>query len=317
MLETANAAIEEWSCGSCLPGFALPIRFAAQDCRRKGPGIRSVFAAVLACLFAASAMAQQSSPQTPDAPSASRSQASPAAKPDEDKVDPMAAVPVMNLLSGHSRVFPNLAVSTKPMTPKQKFRLSVENSLSTFTVLGTAAGAGLGMAMNTNSGYGQGAEGYFKRWGAGMAFSASNQLIGTYAIASLTHQDPRYFVQNSGEFKSSVRYAVSRLFVARYEDGHTGANWAQILGPLGAAGLANTYLPSGNRTVGHTIENYAISMGIAAGVNVLREYWPRINKKFGLHSMGMDTGPSTVQAKGQPNPVHTPSPKTPPGQTPK
>jgi len=311
MLRTANAAFQESSCGLRPSGFALTITFSSQDCRRTGAGIRNIVVAVLVCLFAVSAIAQQSSSQTPDAPSASQS-----ASKAEDMMDPMAAVPVMNLLAGHSRVFPNLAVNTKPMTPKQKFLLSVENSISPFTVLGTAAGAGLGMAMNTNSGYGQGAEGYFKRWGAGMAFASSNQLIGTYAIASLTHQDPRYFVQNSGEFKSSVKYAVSRLFVARYDNGRTGANWAQILGPLGAAGLANTYLPSDNRTVGHTFENYAISMGIAAGVNVLREYWPHINKKLGLPSMGMDTGPSTVPAKGQPNPVNGPPPKTPPAQQP-
>ena len=207
----------------------------------------------------------------------------------------MAAVPGVKLLSVHSRVFPNLAVSTKPMKPKEKFMLAVENSVSTFTVVGTAAGAGLGMAMNTNSGYGQGAEGYFKRWGAGMAFASSNQLIGTYAIASLTHQDPRYFVQNSGRFKESVRYAVTRVFVARYDDGHTGANWAGILGPLGAAGLANTYLPSNNRTVGHTFENYGISLGVAAGVNVLREYWPHINKKLGLPPIPVDNTPATVE----------------------
>jgi hypothetical protein len=209
-------------------------------------------------------------------------------------MDAMAAVPIVNLLSGKSRVFPNLAVTTKPMTSKEKLLLAVENSVSPFTVIGTAAGAGVGQAMDTNSGYGQGAEGYFKRWGAGMAFASSNQLIGTYAIASVIHQDPRYFVQNSGKFQESVRYAVSRLFVARYDDGHTGANWAQILGPLGAAGLANTYLPSENRTIGNTFENYAISEGIAAGVNVLREYWPHINKKLGLPSMGLDSGPGTV-----------------------
>jgi hypothetical protein len=252
---------------------------------------------VLAISFSASAFAQQSSTNsTPDAPSTTKAQSSTAPK-DQDAVG--------NLLSGHSRVFPNLAVNNKPLTPKGKLLLAVWNSISGFTVVGTAAGAGLGMAMNTNSGYGQGAEGYFKRWGAGMAFASSNQLIGTYAIASLTHQDPRYFVQNSGKFKSSVKYAVSRIFVARYDDGHTGTNWAQILGPLGAAGVGNTYLPSENRTVGHTFENYAISEGLAAGVNVLREYWPRINKKLGLPPM--DNGPGTVEPDAPAKPPQRPN----------
>ena len=293
----------------------MTLRLAASSRRKNCAGFRNIVVILLlAGLCAVKSVAQQPQPSsTPDAPSATRA-ASPTQK-DETKVDAMAAVPVVNLLSGHSRVFPNLAVTTKPMSPKEKFMLSVENSLSTFTVVGTAAGAGLGMAMDTNKGYGQGAEGYFKRWGAGMAFSSSNQLIGTFAIASLIHQDPRYFVENSGNFKESVRYAVSRVLVARYDDGHTGANWAQILGPLGAAGLANTYLPSENRTVGNTFENYAISLGIAAGVNVLREYWPHINKKIGLPSLGLDSSPDTVH-KGQPNPVHAPTTTTPPAPKP-
>lgn len=258
---------------------------------------------LLAVLLASAAVAQQSSSsQLPNAPSASQS-----APKDEAKVDPMAAVPVVNLLSGHSRVFPNLAVSTKPLKPKEKFLLSVENSISTFTVLGTAAGAGLGMAMDTNSGYGQGAEGYFKRWGAGMAFSASNQLIGTYAVATAIHQDPRYFVQNSGKFKQSVKYAVSRIFVARYDDGHTGTNWAQLLGPLGAAGLANTYLPSDSRGVGNTFQNYAISEGIAAGVNVLREYWPQLNKKLRLPDIPMGNSPNTINPDQPAKPPQKPN----------
>ena len=251
--------------------------------------IRNTIASSLLLLsFTCHAVGQQgNSGNLPDSPSSAQKKA-------DSNMDAMAAVPIVNLLSGKSRVFPNLAVTTKPMTSKEKLLLAVENSVSPFTVIGTAAGAGVGQAMDTNSGYGQGAEGYFKRWGAGMAFASSNQLIGTYAIASVIHQDPRYFVQNSGKFQESVRYAVSRLFVARYDDGHTGANWAQILGPLGAAGLANTYLPSENRTIGNTFENYAISEGIAAGVNVLREYWPHINKKLGLPSMGLDSGPGTV-----------------------
>jgi hypothetical protein len=285
----------------------LPTAFAAESARFKAIFAPTFVLFLLVGFFLATAKAQQSSSgQLPNAPSGAQSSSGNAPKK-QDKMDAMAAVPIANLLSGKSRVFPNLAVTTKPLTSKEKFLLAVENSVSPFTVIGTAAGAGLGQAMNTNSGYGQGAEGYFKRWGAGMAFSSSNQLIGTYAIASLIHQDPRYFVQNSGKFKQSVRYAVSRIFVARYDDGHTGANWAQILGPLGAAGLANTYLPSENRTVGHTFENYAISLGLAAGVNVLREYWPHINKKLGLPNIPIDNTPATIEPGQQTKPPQKPN----------
>jgi hypothetical protein len=251
-----------------------------------------------ACLV--SGQQSQPSQRLPDSPSTTS-----ANKP-QSTTEKNGATQFINLLSSKSRAFPNLAVSTKPLTPAEKFQLAVQNSISPITVIGTAAGAGFSQAIDSRSGYGQGAEGYFKRWGGNMAYASSANLIGTFAIATALHQDPRYFVRNSGKFKQSVRYAVSRVFVARYDDGHTGANWATLLGPLGAATLANTYLPDGSRGVGNTFANWGTSLAIVAGVNILREYWPHINKKIGLPSMGVDNSPNTVHSPQQLAPAQNP-----------
>jgi len=93
---------------------------------------------------------------SPAAPSAAQSKS-------EDKVDSIAAVPVVNLLSGKSLMFPNLAVNNKRLRPHQKFLLAANNSVSGITVIGSAAVAGISQARDTKTGYGQGAEGYFKR----------------------------------------------------------------------------------------------------------------------------------------------------------
>jgi hypothetical protein len=228
-------------------------------------------------------------------------QTDPAAKPPDAPSTTAKAQPENQaLLAAKSFFFPNLAVNTKPLTPKEKFTLGVTNTVSGFNLLGTAAAAGISQARDTYPGYGQGAEGYFKRWGAGMAFSASTNMIGTFAIASMLHEDPRYFVQGSGKFGQSMKYAVSRVFVCRMDDGTTGTNWAALLGPLGAAGLQNTYLPEADRTVGTTFENYAIAIGVTAGTNALREYWPVIAKRLRLPGGG--PAPASV-------PAATPNPK--------
>jgi len=222
---------------------------------------------------------------------------------------------VVNLLAGRSLFIPNLAVNTRPLTTKQKFYLAASDTVSGINIIGTAAGAGISQARNTKTGYGQGAEGYFKRWGAGMAYSATTQMVGTFAIASMLHEDPRYFVQDSGKFGQSVKYAVSRVFICRMDNGKTGTNWAGILGPLAAAGVANTYLPSDSQGIGNTFENYGLSLAIVAGTNVLREYWPHINKKLRLPSFGMDSSsPNAVQpadatAPPAQNPPPPPNPK--------
>ena len=60
--------------------------------------------------------------QLPDAPSATKTK-----KPQSD---------VVNLLAGRSRVLPNLAVNTRPMTDKEKFSLAIYNALSPVIVVG-------------------------------------------------------------------------------------------------------------------------------------------------------------------------------------
>jgi hypothetical protein len=264
---------------------------------------RGVGLMLLGFLISTTSFAQQpASTDQPDAPSTT------AQKKPEDKMEAVTA-PRANLLSAKSFMFPNLAVNNKPLTPKQKFLLAANNSVSGITLIGTAAGAGFSQALDLKSGYGQGAEGYFKRWGSNMAFVATSNMIGTFAIASALHEDPRYFVENSGKFRESLRYAVSRVFICRRDNGTTGTNWAGILGPLGAAGVANTYNPPDYQGVGHTFGNWGIALGISAGTNLLREYWPHINKKLGLPPMGVDSSPGVVKPADASTPAPQPDPK--------
>ena len=282
----------------CLKGNRLPLEPRARTRYISGFAFRNTLAlALMLSLSSHNVVGQQdtNTSHLPDTPSATKTK-----KPQSD---------VVNLLAGKSRVLPNLAVNTRPMTDKEKFLLAIYNALSPVTVIGSAAGAGISQARNTRKGYGQGAEGYFKRWGAAMAFASSNQLIGTYAVASMLHEDPRYFVEDSGKLRESVRYAVSRVFICRKDDGGTTTNWAGILGPLGAAGLANVYLPPDSQGAGDTFRNWGISLAFAAGTNIFREYWPHINKKLKLKNLDVDSGPGTVEPKKTPPPTNPQSPQ--------
>lgn len=234
----------------------------------------------------------------PDAPSAtSAEQAS--AKPQQNSGG------FVNLLAGRSKMFPTLAVNTKPLTPPQKLELAARNSISLYTVVGSGIAAGISQARDTYTGYGQGAEGYFKRFGASMAFAATNNMLGTFAIASMLHEDPRYFVLNSPSFKKSLGYAVTRVAVTRMDDGRDGVNFAGLLAPLGASAVMNTYVPADSQGVGPTFSRWGVALAISAGTNLLREYWPRINKRLKLPNMGIapDVAPS------EPAPTTPPPPK--------
>ena len=186
------------------------------------------------------------------------------------------------VLKKESFFFPNLAASRAPLTADAKFLLSIKNSISPASILGSAFGAGINQATNTPSGYGQGAEGYGKRFGASMATRATTNLFGGFVIASIAHQDPRYFVHGKGSFGQRLGHAISRVAVAPKDRGGYGFNWGGVFGPLGAEALANTYQPVREQTGARTMSRYGIDLATAAGGNILREFWPDIFKRLGL-----------------------------------
>ncbi len=230
------------------------------------------------------AMAQTSDPNSPSPSSNTQPHAS--APPVKKKPVPNAQV-----LQQRSFFFPDLAYGDKAsLTSGEKFRLAIVNSVSPATFVGAALGAGIGQAADSPAGYGQGASAYGQRFGASMAKSASNNLIGRYFLSSVLHDDPRYFVMGDGSLKDSLKYALRRVVIIRKDDGTEAFNWPGVIGPLAAAGLANTYMPDAQRTVGYTFENYGWSIAASAGVNLLKGYWPTITRKV-LVPMGISHEP--------------------------
>jgi len=200
-------------------------------------------------------------------------------------------VEVVRLLERKSLVFPDLATNQGPLTSWQKLKLAANNSVALSTIFSAAAGAAYGQAVNSPSGYRQGAEGYGKRFGADMARSASENLFGTFLLASALHQDPRFYVRKNLSFMQSVEYSANRVIFTRSDSGEKEINYSGLIGPLMAEGLANAYYPDENRTVGSTFTRYASDLGWRFGGNLLRQYWPSINRKLRLVPESSSTNP--------------------------
>jgi hypothetical protein len=182
------------------------------------------------------------------------------------------------LLVKRSRMFPDLATNDKPLSVKQKLQLSVSDSLSLAAVGGAVFSAGFSQARDSLPGYGQGAEGFGKRFGAAMATSASNQFFGTFLLASAFGQDPRFFVRENLGLRQSLRYGLRRVLITRTDQGEETLNTSGLAGPLAAQGLANTYLPDAERTAARTFQRYGTSLALRTGVNVAKQCWPAIFK---------------------------------------
>jgi hypothetical protein len=172
---------------------------------------------------------------------------------------------------------PNFYVSyvpdAAPLSPRQKFKLAWKQMVDPVTFGLTGAIAGIQQAQNDFSGFGQGAQGYAKRYGAAYAGDATGTLIGSAILPSVFKQDPRYFYKGAGSKRSRVLYAVASSVMCKGDNGHWQANYSGILGGLAAGGISNLYYPAKDRNgAALTFENALIGIGATAAANILQEF---------------------------------------------
>ncbi len=159
-----------------------------------------------------------------------------------------------------------------PMNSKQKFQLAWRQTIDPINFVLVGALAGVEQWQDLYPGYGQGAEGYAKRFGSSYADSVTSTFFGSAIYPSLFKQDPRYFYRGTGSKRSRFLHAVASAVIARGDNKRWQPNYSSILGTITAAGISNAYYPEKDRGVGLTFENAAIGTGANAVMNVMQEF---------------------------------------------
>lgn len=167
-----------------------------------------------------------------------------------------------------------------PLTPGEKFRLAFRSAIDPAEFLVAALDAGYSQAVDDFPGYGQGAQGYGKRFGAAYTDQFSGLFWGNAVFPTLLHEDPRYFRKGSGSIKRRLLYAISTTVWTKHDNGTMGFNYANVLGNIAAGGLANLYYPSTDRGVGLTFQRaFTVTAESMIGA-VFVEFWPDVSNRF-------------------------------------
>jgi hypothetical protein len=249
----------------------MPIR---QEIRASKMLLNKMIALGAIALISATAAIAQDTPKPQPPTSDSSADKTPNAP---SNIPPVA---LYNHLDKKSLFFPDIATSKGPLSTGQKFGLFVDNSISLHAITWSILGAAVGQADNSPTGWGQGWDAYAKRFGSSMGSNASSEFFGTFMLASILHEDPRFYPEANPSFGHAVKYSIQRVFVTRNDDGRDVANFQGLIGPALGEGLVNVYQPDRNRTVGDTFMRYGIDIATRAGGNMLREYWPVVYGKF-------------------------------------
>jgi len=167
-----------------------------------------------------------------------------------------------------------------PLSAKAKFKLSAKTMSDPVTISFLGTLALIGQARNTDSSYGQGFQGYAKRYGKLYADAGIGTLMTTSVFPTFLHQDPRYFQLGTGGKWHRLLYAAKQIFVTRGDAGETEFNYSEIVGNAVAAGISNTYHPQSQRTLGNTLNVWGTDILLNSLCNVAKEFWPDVRRKF-------------------------------------
>jgi hypothetical protein len=172
------------------------------------------------------------------------------------------------------------------LTLHDKFMLAVRDTFDPITFLGIAFNAGISQAENNDPSYGQGAEGYGRRFGAGVAGQASSEFFKVILYPTIFSQDPRYYRMAHGSTGKRFLHALEHSVVAYKEDGTHTFNFTEWLGTTSAVALSNTYHPDNKRGVGPAATRVGYGVAGDVGFDLLREFWPEIARRFRLPFRG-------------------------------
>ena len=179
----------------------------------------------------------------------------------------------------HQRMFgfiPNTHVTyerhPEPLTTRMKFDLAYKDLTHPIFFARVALWAGVEQARGNPSEWRQGANGYGKRLGAGLADATIGGLITNAILPSLLHQDPRYFYQGDGTKWSRARHAILAPFICRGDNGATQPNYSQWGGSLIGYSISSTYYPNSNHSAGHIFETFGIDMGMHIVASLAQEF---------------------------------------------
>jgi hypothetical protein len=165
------------------------------------------------------------------------------------------------------------------LTPRGKLAIAWGDATDRAIFFQTAFISGIGQATNGNPSFGQGIEGYARRFGTTYADFAIENVMTEGVFPGLLHQDPRYFRRREGTGRSRLGYAMSRLFITRTDSGRNQFNYSEVVGSATSLAISNAYYPD-SRSVGNNMGRYAVQLGFDAASNVLKEFWPDLKRKL-------------------------------------
>jgi hypothetical protein len=159
-----------------------------------------------------------------------------------------------------------------PLNARQKFHLAWKSTTDPVTFIGVGMLAGFEQAADEYSGYGQGMQGYAKRYGAAYADVFAGTFVGSAVLPSVLKQDPRYFYRGTGSTRSRIGYALANSVMCRGDNQRWQPNYSTIMGAFAAGGISYLYYPSSDRSASLLVQNSLLKIAESSLAGIFQEF---------------------------------------------
>ncbi|HET8891430.1 MAG TPA: hypothetical protein VFQ41_21180 [Candidatus Angelobacter sp.] len=123
----------------------------------------------------------------------------------------------------------------------------------------------------------QGLAGFARNYGDFMASWAAVQG-GKFVVASIVHEDPRYYPSRSKNFFARSLNAVRYMVVDRGDNGHSRLALANLAGAFAGGFVGNGYLPDPYANASHGLSRSALALTGFVTSNLADEFHPEVRK---------------------------------------
>ena len=158
-------------------------------------------------------------------------------------------------------------------SPGKRFEREVVGKKS---LLGTVAGTGIQQARDSPYEWGPGWGGFGKRlastFGKTLVTSGIQVTVGT-----ILHEELTYRPSGKKGFRPRLKYALLRtVIVPKTTTGKNTFSGGEVSGAVGGGFISRIWQPARLHTFASGAGSAGIALGVDAGFNVAREFWPEI-----------------------------------------
>ena len=155
------------------------------------------------------------------------------------------------------------------LTFGERSRIYAHSVFRPYTLVGPALGAGIGQAENEPPEWGQGRDGYARRFGSGVGRSVIAETI-RFGVAATDGEDPRYTRSDEAKLRNRARHAIVETFTSQTSSGTRIPAFSRFAGTYGAAFISNLWYPDSRATTGWALRRGSTALGASAGIPPLR-----------------------------------------------